>query len=355
MRMKKEYQFFDISRFLPYFMLLIVSGLFFLVLYIYKSYLMPFFIASLLYLLMKEVHGAILKKLKKESLSAFLSTFLTVIGILLPGFFLLYNLFEESLEAIEALRKIFTREEFLYWKRKALEIGIPPSIWESIEKNLSKSLDQIGIFLLAQGRNLIEFLGTFLWNFFLSIVILFFLFREAHKLPRVISKYLPFPDEVETKLMKDMVGVLDTVLKGNLLIASLQGFFLGIYFFLFGIPTPILYGVVGSFFALIPVVGTSVLWIPASIYLYFTQGSFFLAFFLGAICLVTYLVLENLVKPLWLDKKLNIHPLFLFLAILGGLESFGIEGVILGPFFVAVFLSVWKMVYFWNKLYGKVD
>ena len=90
-----------------------------------------------------------------------------------------------------------------------------------------------------------------------------------------------------------------------------------------------------------------IIWLPGSIFLYL-NGEVWGALFLSSLSVLTYLGLENIIKPLLLDKKLSLHPLFLFLAILGGVAQFGIKGFILGPFVVIAFLIVLEFIKLWN-------
>jgi predicted PurR-regulated permease PerM len=184
-------------------------------------------------------------------------------------------------------------------------------------------------------------------NLLISVLLLFFYFRNARDIADVVYNNLPFPSQMKTQIGEKMIAVFDAVVKGNLLIAVAQGIVIGMLFWIFQLPTPILYGTIGVFLGLIPVVGTNVLWIPASIYLYYriAPGT---SIVFGSIAFLAYLFLENIAKPMLLDKELNLHPLLLLMALLGGLAEFGVKGLILGPFCVTVFLSLWQMIKIWN-------
>ena len=140
------------------------------------------------------------------------------------------------------------------------------------------------------------------------------------------------------------MNILDAIIKGNLAIAVVQGVSVGLYFFCFNLPLPILFGGIATFVSLIPIVGTAIVWLPASLYLYVWGDQLIQAIVLGSLSLVTFLSLENIIKPWILDRKLNIHPLFLFLAILGGINEFGLKGVFIGPFLVAIFLVLLEIL-----------
>ena len=103
-------------------------------------------------------------------------------------------------------------------------------------------------------------------------------------------------------------------------------------------------------FSLIPVIGTSVVWIPAAGYLAIS-GKNLEAVLLSAWCLVCYLVLENIVKPHIFGKKLNFHPLLFFFLLMGSIRTFNLPGIIIGPVLLTIFFSLWE-IYKYLDLYG---
>lgn len=94
--------------------------------------------------------------------------------------------------------------------------------------------------------------------------------------------------------------------------------------------------------SLIPVIGTSLVWLPAVVYLVVT-GAYLKALFLGVWCLAWYLLLENLVKPKAFGKKLNFNPVIFFFLLIGGIQAFGLPGVFIGPLILTLFYSLWEI------------
>lgn len=356
---KDDYVFLDISRLLPWLSLLIFTGSLVLVVLVYRSYLMSFFIAGIVYVLFRNPNTYLLHKLNyRRSLTATISTIVVIVLVMLPLTAVLASLINELSMAVQHLRDFATRERMLklYLENRWLDqyLNINENDLNTLNSNLIGFSTDLGMQTLKQGGNLLMLSMRWLANFFFSIIILFFFFRGGDRLGPVIYRNLPFPDEIEKEVGSKMVSVLDAVVKGNLMISVLQGLMIGLYFWFFGLPTPILYGTIGAFFGLIPIIGTAILWVPGSIWLYF-QGEPTLAIILAILSFATYLILENLLKPIVLDKKLKLHPLFLFLAIVGGLAEFGIKGLILGPFFVTVFVSLWQILKIWNHKHGHLE
>ncbi|MBP7604639.1 MAG: AI-2E family transporter, partial [Spirochaetes bacterium] len=125
---------------------------------------------------------------------------------------------------------------------------------------------------------------------------------------------------------------------GILLIMLVRGGAVGIGFFIAGINGALLWGSVAAVFSLIPVIGTSVTWLPAAVYL-MAVGRVGWATFIFLWGLVWYLFLENFLKPKVFGERLHFHPLIFFFLLLGSLQAFGLSGVIVGPLLLTLFYS----------------
>ena len=129
------------------------------------------------------------------------------------------------------------------------------------------------------------------------------------------------------------------VIIGNGLSGIIQGILGGFGFFLFGLGSPILWGTIIGFMAFLPIVGASVIFIPAGIIL-FIQGKTGLAVGYLAYNLCYSAIIEYIVKPRLIGKGMQMNPLLVFIGILGGLKLFGILGVIYGPLIMTTFLTL---------------
>jgi predicted PurR-regulated permease PerM len=358
-KLDRSYSFLDFHRFLPYVFFGLFLFLLGLVSFVYYSYLYAFFISGILFILFRTPHRWLLKRLEgRRTLAAVISTFAVILILIIPAVFLALALFTEARHASELAREWFTPEKLLEihrdnpWIENKLEISAQQllayrlQLLDAIRKNQLETLKQ-GWTWAATGLK-------FLVDFTFALFILFFLFRSVDRIGLAVYRNLPFPDKIEKHIGDRMVQIFDAVVKGNLMISLAQGSVIGIVFWLCGLSTPLLWGAVAAPFALIPVIGTAVVWLPGAIYLY-ANDQHTTAIIMAVTCLVAYFVLENLVKPLLLDRDLNLHPLFLFLAIVGGLNAFGVKGLILGPFIVTMFVTIWELISEWNRNFSEVE
>jgi predicted PurR-regulated permease PerM len=356
LKVEKEYSFLDFTRFLPYIFFGFFIFLLIMTFKVYSGYLLSFFLAGIIYILFRKPHKILLIKLgARRNLAAAISTLIVLCLLLLPAILVLLSLVHEIAMAAAHLKAWLNSEKVfeIYQQNKWIEqyVKVDTSDIMRFREQIMEVGKAAGLATIKQGGSF--FLTPVRWavSFFLAIFILFFLFRSIDKIGPVIYRNLPFPDKLEKHIGDRMVNIFEAVVRGNFFISVLQGVVVGLMFWILGLPTPVMYGVLAGFFALIPVVGTMIIWLPGAAYLYAT-GSPASAVTLALICLLAYFLLENLLKPLLLDRELDLHPMFLFLAILGGLNQFGIKGLILGPFIVTLFVSVWRMVSEWNRTFA---
>lgn len=359
MKLDRSYSFLDFHRFLPYVFFGLFLFLLGLVSFVYYSYIYAFFISGILFILFRTPHRWLLVKLDgKRTLAAVLSTFAVILILIIPAILLAIALFTEARHASELAREWFTPEKLFEihrnnpWIEGRFNISAQQllayrlQLLDMLRNNQLETLKQGWTWALTGLKFLVDF--TF------ALFILFFLFRSVDRIGLAVYRNLPFPDKIEKHIGERMVQIFDAVVKGNLMVSVLQGTVIGVVFWLCGLSTPLLWGAVAAPFALIPVIGTAVVWLPGAVYLY-THNHETMAVAMALTCLFAYFLLENLVKPLLLDRDLNLHPLFLFLAIVGGLNAFGIKGLILGPFIVTMFVTIWELISEWNRNFSDID
>ena len=349
-----EYRFLAIDRYLPF----IFYGSFLLLAYfvfcIYRSCLYALGTGLILYIIFRKPYYHVYKYFPYRTITAGIASILVVTMLAFPVGFLLVSVFYEMQHAYLLFQNWATpiNIDILYkkytWLESALKfIGI--DIW-NIESYFNQISNKFYSQILTLGKKFGGNIITILFNGLLSVLVLFFLFKDGSKIKLIIYKNLPFPIDLKEQIGDRIVRSLDVILKGTLVIAFLQGIMVSLLFLIFGLPLPLMYGLLGMCFSLIPVIGTAFVWLPAALFLYL-QVSLIDAVIFSILSYLSYLLLENIFKPWLLDKKLpyHLHPFFLFLSVLGGIAEFGIKGFVLGPFIVIVFLILWELISIFNE------
>ncbi|MCS7204167.1 MAG: AI-2E family transporter [Leptospiraceae bacterium] len=341
-------------------LMLILLGSVFLAFYTLRAFFWSFLIAVLLYSTLDGYNKKLQKTLKNKDLASLASIVVIITLIITPLSIFFVLLVQQIIDFVFLVREgIETGSLFLLFLHfdSLVEFFTKDSFfWVTFLNRLDNFLMEYGSYL--DRINFPTIVGGAYNVFLLSLeitlkiivyllfgfLILYFLFRDGDKLYNTLLDISPFDRELIDELKNQIKLTMSSILLGNVLIAILQGFFLALGFFVTGIPNVILYGFIASLVSVIPVIGTGFVWIPASLYLYFIKKDLIASVVLGLYCYASYLILENIVKPKILDKKLGISSVVLFFAILGGLKEFGAVGIVLGPLILSVFIILWRTI-----------
>lgn len=186
--------------------------------------------------------------------------------------------------------------------------------------------------------------GQNTFQFFLGLSLMvylaFFLIRDGSKLVDLLIRALPLGDERERLLFAKFAEVTRATVKGNLLIAIIQGALGGLIFWLLNIKGALLWGVVMAIVSLIPAVGAALVWIPAAVYLAAT-GEIASAVILTAYGTVVIGLSDNLLRPILVGRDTRLPDYIVLLSTLGGIVMFGVNGFVMGPLVAALFMSFW--------------
>lgn len=192
------------------------------------------------------------------------------------------------------------------------------------------------------GQNLNAFFSgilSFLFDVFLIIVTMFFLYRDGDRLREFAVKWSPLPDRYDESILAKLELAIASVVKGSLTTAAVQGILVGAGFTVFDVPNPILWGVVASVAALIPLLGTALITMPAAVAL-FLMGHAGAGLGLALYALVVVGLSDNVLNPLLMRRGIDIHPFLILLSVFGGLAYFGPVGFIAGPVILAFFFTL---------------
>ncbi len=321
------------------------SAVLILMIFIFKSFIWPFLFALVLYIVLRSLNNYLIKYLKSRWLCSTIIIFLIIIFILIPLFFILFKLAYQAYDFYLYIQNQYDQGTFddlfkSYLVKKLLSYVNVAEI--NIFKQLVELLGKTSFSIFSNLTAILSFSVKFILNIFFMLVILFFLFKDGDSLSEKFYKAMPFPDDMEKNVVHRINMVIKIVFTGNLFIMILQGAVVGISFAIFGLAAPLLWACVTAILSLIPVVGTSIVWVPAILYLAF-KGYYASAVIMGLLCLLGYLILENLVKPKVFGKKLNFHPLIFFFLLIGSIHIFNLPGIVIGPVLLTLLYSLWEI------------
>lgn len=181
---------------------------------------------------------------------------------------------------------------------------------------------------------------SFLPMIFLSIISLFFFLRDGKDFLERVVKVSPLGDIHDKQIISKLKRAINSIVKGSLVMALIQGAIAWIGFMFFGVPNAALWGALTIFAALIPGIGTALVIVPAIVYLIFTGSTLFNI--VGLIVWGIFIVglVDNFVRPILVGKDVDIHPFLILMSVFGGLIVFGPLGFLLGPLVLAFFSAL---------------
>jgi len=327
-----------------YFLILFAVIVMFL-LYIFRFYLWIFLYSLIFYVALRPLHEWLLKYVKKRIFSSTLVIMIILALVVIPSMFLLIILSEQIYDLYGRIH--FTVNYDILKNIGENKLVDNALTFFNIEKadlgeRVLSYFKETSMSVFASITSIVSFPINFIIKFFLMMLILFFLFKDAYNLEGAVYRILPLPTDLEMNIVTRLKGVIYVLMLGNLFIMVLQGFMVGFGLFIAGVSTPLIWGTLAAILSLIPVIGTTLIWFPASLYLYFT-GNYGMAVFTASWCFSWYMILENLVKPKIFGDKLNFHPLLFFFLLLGSIQAFNLPGVIIGPIILSLFYSFWEI------------
>jgi predicted PurR-regulated permease PerM len=214
------------------------------------------------------------------------------------------------------------------------------------------SLSQIEGWIVMGAKRLLEvvaasggavFLGALgtIMKFVLMLFVLFFMLRDGPRIARTFVRMLPIETHLRSKLWRHLLDVTRAVFMGIGLTALAQGTLLGIGFAIAGLPSPLLFGVLGALFALVPIVGTAIVWVPATLWL-LSQDQPYYAIFMLAWGVVVVGAVDNVLRPILISGRTEVPTLAVFIGVMGGLSAFGFIGLFLGPIVLGLLVALFR-------------
>ncbi len=211
-----------------------------------------------------------------------------------------------------------------------------------IQERFSASITKLGEQMAGQALSIGQNTFEMVLEFFVMLYLLFFLLRDGASVSRQIKSAIPLQESHKRELSAKFTTVIRATVKGNIVVAAIQGTLGGLIFWFLGIHAPVLWGVVMAFLSLLPAIGAALVWLPVAVYLLATgsiwQGVVLIAFGVLVIGLV-----DNILRPILVGKDTRMPDYVVLFSTLGGMTIFGINGFVIGPMVAAMFMAVWHI------------
>ena len=330
-------------------LLLLIAALIYLVWRIVAPLWQPLVWAVLLGSLLAPVHRRVTRRLhRRANLASGVTTAAVVVLLLMPVVAIAGAV---AAQAAQLLKRIDTDSLRL----SNLDLSYIPLLAKPlgwVQATTGVTLAQIEGWLVTGAKRLLEALassgpavmlgalGT-LVSFVLMLFVLFFVLRDGPAFAEQAVRMLPVERRLRQRLRRHLVEVTRAVFMGIGLTAMVQGVLLGIGFAISGLPSPLVFGVLGALFALVPVVGSAIVWGPAAIWL-LVQGETGFAIFMAAWGVVVVGSVDNFLRPILISGRVEVPTLAVFIGVMGGLSAFGFIGLFLGPIVLGLVVALFR-------------
>lgn len=314
------------------------------VIYLFWQVIQPFALVLLLgavvAIILSPIEMRIRKIVKQNKISAGIMTFGVFLLVFLPLLILLILMARQASELVQFSLQDRSWIDQLKPSTSPLFALLPSQVQEQL---LAIDLTAVGSSVASWAFQNIGGLFSsstkFILNAFLFFLALYYLLVDRDRLYKEVLALSPFENKIDASILKRIVGTVRSVVFGVLLVAIIQGFFAGLGMTIFGVPGALIWGGVTILAALVPLVGTAVVLIPAILFLFFT-GSTGAAVGLLVWSVVFVSMADNLIGPYLIGGSTHMHAFLVLLSVLGGLSAFGAVGGIAGPTILAGLLAL---------------
>jgi len=321
-----------------HFLILALGASLIIVYFIAKPFLEPLILAAVFAFLFQPIYQKLLNIFKKQkNLVAFLTTILAIFLVVMPIGILGTQIFKEANQLYQTLIKDNNLEiiinDLIVKIRNFFPVPVDfkPDFNQFAKQGLETLIQNLGAIFTSFIR--------MLFNTFVFLIAFYFFLKDGGKLKKYFVSLSPLADKDDELIISRLKSGISATIKGSLTIGFIQGVLTGIGFAIFSVPNPVLWGGIATIAAFIPGIGTTIVIFPAIIFLFIIGNTFAgIGLLLWGITAVG--LIDNFLGPKLIGHGMRLHPLAVFIAVLGGIAFFGPLGFLLGPLTMSICLTL---------------
>jgi predicted PurR-regulated permease PerM len=214
--------------------------------------------------------------------------------------------------------------------------------FEHLQHQATVTLTQGSQFIATQAFGIGFDTFAFIARLGVTLYLAFFLIRDGDELLQMVKSALPIPLQFKRALFDKFFTVVRATVKGSLLVAAIQGTLGGIALGFLGVKGALIWAVLMAFLSLLPLIGTSLVWMPVAAY-FLLVGAVWKTIVLVVYGVVVHGLVDNVLRPILIGKDARMPDYVVMITTLGGMAVFGINGFIIGPTIAAMFIAVWHL------------
>lgn len=273
----------------------------------------------------------------RPSAAALASTFGVTVILIAPGVLILFVFLAQGPQAIRSLHLTTDGGGIPFVNRiwAHLQARFPELNSADVTAELRRYGAEAAQFLAARLGTAVRHTAEFLFDLFITVFAMFYMFRDGSSFVTEIRRLLPLQAFERERVLEDLREIIFATVFATFLAAAAHGTLLGVVFLVFGIRAPLFWGVIMGFFSLIPAVGSALIWVPAAIGLA-VSGHVGKGIGLALVCSSVVVLVDYVLRPWFISGRAQIGELLVFIGVLGGISVFGALGIVLGPIVVGL-------------------
>ncbi len=290
------------------------------------------------------LHERVERIVTHPNIAALLSTAIVIVVVIVPAAFVSERLMTEAASGIQSLQERVEKGELQTFLDSHPALA-PLGTWINRQVDLPTMIAAIASWLSNLGASFVMGSLVQVVELFITFYLLFYFLRDRRAAKAILAGMLPLTQPETEKFLGRVSETVHATVYGTLAVAAVQGALGGLMFWVLGLPTPLLWGLVMGILSIVPVLGAFIVWIPAALLL-FVDGSWARALILAAWGGIVIGGIDNVLRPMLVGNRLRLHTLPAFISMVGGLLLFGAPGFILGPLAATMTMLI---VEFWAR------
>ncbi|MFH0936515.1 MAG: AI-2E family transporter [Candidatus Woesearchaeota archaeon] len=305
-------------------------GLIVISFFLIKKYIIALIGAIILTFLFYPIYKFIVRYLKNKTISSLITSILILLIMTIPLIFIFNSLLNESVK--------------FFYNAPQINLGV---FADKISRYLGGTLDvnaylkdlmnRLSVYVIQKTSNFLFSIPQLILSLFVMFFTIYYLFKDGEYISNKILSALSLKENHKIKLYKNFGDTIYAVLYGVVLTAIVQGAIGTIGLWYFKVSSPITWGIVMTVLSMIPFLGAYFIWLPAAI-IKISNGDFYNGFGLFLYGLIIVSTIDNVIRPKLIGRKANIHPILVLIGIIGGLQVFGLIGMVVGPLILSILM-----------------
>ncbi|MFC1728170.1 AI-2E family transporter [Nanoarchaeota archaeon] len=329
------------------FFIIVFAVLTFAALWIIKPFIIILLGAGLLAYVSNPVYSRLLKKTKSKGLSATIILLIIILLLAVPFVSLTQTVSKEGVQLYLLTKQKIATGKIIDIECSEEDTSLGCSINKNVQEFVSDTRNKFYLenvlskganFIVDKSSDFLLMLPQIILFLFVMLFTVFYLLTDSKNFIEQVKSWIPLKESHKEMIFKQFANLTHATVYGQFVVALIQGGLGALVYLALGISSPIIWGLLTAFFALLPVLGTAIIWVPLAINL-LINGFIIKGIILLLLGTFVISLIDNILKPRIIGKRTKLHPVLVLVGVVGGLITMGLIGIVLGPLIFSLLIS----------------